>query len=443
MATPGAVEVLVVGGGPAALAIATALAEEGVNIGVLSAASLSTPWTNTYGIWGEEVDALGLAHLLSHRWSHTVSYFGTGSDQAEAKANQPTNHGRDYGLFDKQKLQQHWLAQLKGANVSCWIDHANGISHGPQTSAVHRAGGGELEARLVIDATGHKPAFVKSTPQQRRPESPVAGQAAYGVVGRFSRPPIETDQFVFMDYRSHHLSDQQRQEPPSFLYAMHLGGDDYFVEETSLALAPALPFEVLKQRLEQRLMRRGSTLTDVIHEEYCLFPMNPALPDLHQRVVGFGGSAGMVHPASGYMVGSVLRRAPELAKTISDLLQQNSLAGEELAQQTWQALWPPDRRLKREFFRFGLNKLMGFDEQRLRHHFHTFFTLPDHDWYGFLTNTLTPAELTMAMVRLFALAPWDVRAGLLFPAQAAPGLPVPLPSMPLPCPIDQQTNGRG
>ena len=272
-----------------------------------------------------------------------------------------------------------------------------------------------LTARLVIDATGHQPVFVQS-----RQPSPVAGQAAYGVVGRFSTPPISPGQFVFMDYRCDHLSEAQRQEPPTFLYAMDLGDDVYFVEETSLALAPAVPFAVLKQRLQQRLSHRGVELIETRHEEFCLFPMDPPLPDRNQRVLGFGGSAGMVHPASGFMVGSLLRRGPGLAEAIATALTDSDCDGDTVAAVGWQSLWPREMLLKRAFYRFGLGKLMGFDEARLRHHFQAFFQLPDPLWYGFLTNTLSLSDLTIAMGRLFGLASWDVRAGLLLPAQPAP-----------------------
>ncbi|MFM7236107.1 MAG: lycopene cyclase, partial [Cyanobium sp.] len=61
----------------------------------------------------------------------------------------------------------------------------------------------------------------------------------------------------------------------------------------------------------------------------------------------------------------------------------------------------------------GLEKLMRFDEARLRHHFHTFFHLPGEQWTGFLTNTLAPPQLLAAMVRLYTQAPWDVRWGLM------------------------------
>ena len=56
---------------------------------------------------------------------------------------------------------------------------------------------------------------------------------------------------------------------------------------------------------------------------------------------------------------------------------------------------------------------MRFEEGRLRHHFATFFALPAEQWYGFLSNTLTPPELLAAMVGLYRRAPWDVRWGLM------------------------------
>ena len=414
------VDVLVIGGGPAALSIAAALGSEDLQVALLSADGMPTNWANTYGIWGEEVDDLGLGHLLAHRWQNTISRFGPGDDDPEAEANRAVLHGRDYGLFDRQRLQQHWLDICTRHGVRLQTGEATAISHDRFSSTVTTAAGDAIQARLVVDASGHRPAFVRQSSSTN-----VAGQAAYGVVARFERPPIDAGQFVFMDYRCHHLSEEQRREPPTFLYAMHLGEDRYFVEETSLALAPAVPFPVLQQRLALRLERQGAAMAAVEHEEFCLFPMNPPLPLLNQRVVGFGGAAGMVHPASGFMIGSLLRRGPQLARTIARALAQgrngsDGICGSELARQAWEALWPVEERFKRAFYRFGLQKLMGFDQVQLRHHFEAFFQLPPHDWYGFLTNSLSLSELAAAMARLFTMAPWDVRTGLLLPARPAP-----------------------
>ena len=415
------VDVLVIGGGPAALAMAAALGAERLEVVVLSPNDPSDPWANTYGIWAEEVDALGLAHLLGHRWSHSVSFFGAGESEADGAANAPTVLGRDYGLFDKHKLQAHWLQLCQQAGVIFQRGTASGIGYvdGDGLPVTAHTPGSlcrvcgpenlELTARLVVDASGHQPVFVT-----RADEGPVAGQAAYGLVGRFSAAPVEPGEFVLMDFRCDHLTPAERLAPPTFLYAMDLGDGLFFVEETSLALAPPVPVADLRQRLERRLAHRGVALLELHHEEFCLFPMNLPLPHLDQPVLAFGGAAAMVHPASGYLVGALLRRAGGLARAIAaelTALEPTSVA--TLAAAGWQALWPAEMRRKHALYAFGLEKLMRFREDQLRHFFTTFFSLPSPIWYGFLTNTLPLPELLWAMVRLFLLAPWDVRWGLM------------------------------
>ena len=394
------------GGGPAALCIASELNQLGVVVAGLAPDPVDDPWPNTYGIWADELKAVGLEQLLEHRWSDTVSYFGEGGSTAQ---NQATHHGIDYGLFDRAALQRHWLDRADG--VVWHQDSANRVEVNGSTTSVSCTAGTTLQARLVIDASGSR------TPHIRRPDQgPVAGQAAYGVVGRFSKPPIEPGRFVLMDYRCDHLSKEQRNEPPTFLYAMDLGDGVFFVEETSLALAPGVPFDVLKQRLQQRLDQRGVEITEVIHEEFCLFPMNLPLPDRSQPVLAFGGAASMVHPASGYMVGSLLRRGPDLAKALAEALANPSLGSAALAHRGWKALWPLELVLRHQLYQFGLGRLMGFNESLLRTHFATFFALPREEWFGFLTNTLPLPRLMGVMLRLFALSPWELRRGLVLGA---------------------------
>ncbi|WP_411871342.1 lycopene beta cyclase [Vulcanococcus limneticus] len=409
-----AVDVLVIGSGPAALAIAAALVEQGLMVEALASVDPEVPWANTYGIWGPEVDALGLEALLGHRWSHTCSYFGADpqSPATEHGTGQrgAVSHGIDYGLFDKTKLQHHWLEQCRGGGLRWHRGLATAIRHEALQSTVTTQEGQELSARLVVDASGHQPVFV-----QRPDDGPVAGQAAYGVVGTFSAPPVQPGQFVLMDYRCDHLTPQERRESPTFLYAMDLGGGVFFVEETSLALAPPVPYDTLKDRLLRRLAHRGVQVLEIQHEEFCLFPMNLPLPDLGQQVVGFGGAASMVHPASGYMVGALLRRAPVLAAAIASGLRTPGLDSANLARRAWAALWPLELRRKHALYRFGLDKLMRFPEAQLRAFFANFFAMPPAQWYGFLTNTLPLPQLIAAMLRLFATAPWSVRWGLLEP----------------------------
>ncbi|MDM7936443.1 MAG: lycopene cyclase family protein [Cyanobium sp. CZS 48M] len=391
-----AVDVLVLGAGPAGLAIASELVPLGLRVMGLSADDPTSPWPNTYGIWAAELDQLHLSHLLKHRWSNCVSYFGA----------DPVVLSRDYGLFDPGKLQRHWLGRCSGMDWRRGL--AAELNHDAQGSQVTTREGELLRARLVIDTTGHNPVFV-----QRPSLGPVAAQAAYGIVGTFTADPVPPGQFVLMDYRSEHLSPEERQAPPTFLYAMDLGEGRFFVEETSLALAPPVPIEVLQDRLRRRLAHRGVAVLEQEHVERCLFPMNLPLPDLSQRVLGFGGAASLVHPASGYLVGSLLRRAPGLAAAIASGLARPDLDAAEVAELAWAALWTPELVRKHGIYQFGLEKLMRFSEQELRQFFSTFFALPERQWYGFLTNTLSLRELVVAMVRLFAQAPGAVRWGLM------------------------------
>ena len=75
-----------------------------------------------------------------------------------------------------------------------------------------------------------------------------------------------------MDFRPDHLNEEERLSSPSFLYAMDLGNETFFVEETSLASYPALSQEQLKKRLLSRLTNKGIKINEIYHEENYQFP---------------------------------------------------------------------------------------------------------------------------------------------------------------------------
>ena len=344
---------------------------------------------------------------MAHEWEDCVSYFSQGK----------VNHQRAYGLFDKVKLQQHLLQNCERGQMSWHQGLAADVAHQGDRSCVTTKAGEMLNARVVIDTTGHQPIFV-----QRPTAHAIGYQAAFGIVGRFSAPPIEPGQLVLMDYRSDHLSEEEKAlKLPTFLYAMDLGDDVYFVEETSLSARPGVGFDILERRLIQRMRARGVEITERHEVERCLFPMNLPMPDLTQPVVGFGGAASMVHPSTGYMVGALLRRAPGLAEAIASALGRVDTTPAKVSQLAWQALWPRDRLRKYYLYLFGLEKLMRFEEEQIKHHFETFFSLPKSEWSGYLADTLTMPKLLLAMLRLFGKAPNDVRWGLMqFTEQEAP-----------------------
>jgi lycopene beta-cyclase len=391
-------DALVIGAGPAGLSLAASLGQEGLSVKGLTATDAAAPWPNTYGIWVDEVEPLGMTSFLQHRWKDCVVHVNHNT----------LSLNREYGLLHNQKLQTHWLAQSKKHQIQWHQGKAVQIDHDAFGSLVTTDQGQLFKARLVIDASGHNPAFI-----QRPKSDTIAYQTAYGIVGRFSRPPIPPQQMVLMDYRDDHLVPEERTAPPTFLYAMDLGDGVFFVEETSLAHYPAISMNVLEKRLYQRLAHRQVTVTEIHHVERCLFPMNMPMPHFSQPVLGFGGAASMVHPASGYMVGALLRRGPSLAKAIAQKLNSSKSSPPQLAQASWQALWPESRLRKYYLYLFGLENLMDFDGPSLNRFFETFFSLSTPHWAGFLADALSFPELLSAMLTLFGKAPNDVRWGLM------------------------------
>jgi len=320
-------DILILGSGPAALCLASELAKQDLNIKGISTKSPNEKWENTYGIWASELEELGLESLLSHRWCETVSFFGNGNNK---KGNIPTKHNYDYGLINQEAFQNELLKKCKGIE---WLNEtAKDIKQKNKLSEVICFSGLKINARLVIDASGHKSNFIK-----RPVQNEIAQQAEYGIVGKFSSPPVNKDQFVLMDYRNDHLNEEQRKEPPTFLYAMDMGNGKYFLEETSLGLVNPLTMENLKERLEKRLSYRNISITSMQHEELGLFlPMNMPIPDFKQQILGYGGAASMVHPASGYLIGNVLRRAPLVAKAVSEAIKNKNLSTYHIARNGWE-----------------------------------------------------------------------------------------------------------
>ncbi len=391
-------DALIIGSGPAGFAMAAALGEAGLKVSGLTATSPFTDWSNTYGIWCDELEPLGLSDMLSHRWNDCVVYAG--------RREIPLR--RVYGLFDNVKLRDSLRARCERAGMTWHSGSATQIEHHIDHSRVMIDDGAEVLARIVIDASGHMPVFV-----QRPPVSNVAFQAAYGIVGEFSTPPVSANRMVLMDYRSDHLTPSERAEPPTFLYTMDLGGGQYLVEETSLAYAPAVSFEALERRLHRRLEFMGIQVREAHHIERCLFPMNLPLPHLDQLVLGFGGAASMVHPASGYLVGAALKRAPIVAEAIAQALGAEISSTSRTARAGWQTIWPNDRVRKRYLYLFGLENLMRFDDQQTNDFFSAFFQAPFSQWSGYLSDTLSIPEVLQTMLSVFGRATNGVRRELM------------------------------
>ncbi len=396
-------DVVLIGSGPAALLLAVACGRVGLAVDVLGGED--EPWPNNYGVWVDELEAAGLGDFLGARWS-----------DAEVVLDDERRFllGRPYGRVARRRLRAHLLEESERLGVRVRWVRAVGVEHAADRSWVTDAAGARHEARLVVDASGAQACLL------RRAGAPTAWQAAYGVIGTMPGHPWSGDVATFMDWRPAD-GDAVVDGPPSFLYAMPLSGNRVLVEETSLVRAPAVPFALLRDRLRRRLAGRGLRLDNVEHTELCLIPMDTPLPELGQRVVGFGAAAGLIHPATGYQLGRALRAAPALAARLEADLGAG-LAPAVVARRAWQLLWPTSLRATRELLLYGSRVVQGLDHADTVAFFDAFFRVPRGVQEGYLAGDrglwATAAAMTAVLRRCPArLRGAVVRGGVRLPSR--------------------------
>ncbi|MFZ1866461.1 MAG: lycopene cyclase family protein [Polyangiales bacterium] len=387
-------DIAVLGSGPAALSVAAAASLRGASV-VLAAPEPRAAWKPNYCLWVDEIpDAL--LPLAGHTWNE--AFVATRLGQRVLS--------RPYAKLDNGALQSFYWEQLERGSARVVSEPATALERREGETRVRTASGTE-RARVVIDASGAGTRFVRRVHQR-----PPAYQTAYGLLLEAPGHGFDPDQMVMMDFRP---ASNETLDPPTFLYVLPLGEDRLFIEETSLARRPALSMDFLRARLRTRLDSLGLQRHERLGEERCSIPLGLGLPAPGQQVVPFGAAAAMMHPASGYHVFHVLKKAQTVADVIIDALDQGRVDDAVSAGNA--AVWPRSHRMLWELYQFGLETLVGMSTKEISRFFETFFGLPQPAWSGYLGATLGPAELGSAMRRLFFGLPvpvqWHlVRTGL-------------------------------
>jgi lycopene cyclase-like protein len=392
----------VLGSGPAALCIAAACARRGAAL-ALVAPEPESPWQPNYCLWADELPP-SLQVLTEQLWPEASVATPWGSRTLE----------RPYVKLDTPRLQAFLWDALRASGARVSAARAIRLEHRDGETRIHTEDGSIERARVVIDASGVHSPFI-----ERAHHRPPAFQTAYGLMLRAPDHGFDLRRMVLMDFRP---ASGAASNTPSFLYVLPLGDGRLFVEETSLARRPAMPFDALRERLETRLRSLGLDRCERIAEERCSIPMGIGLPVPGQPLVPFGTAGAMVHPASGYLIGHVLRKADPVAESI---LKGLASCGAAAAVASGNAtLWPRAQRAVWELYAFGLETLVGMTATEMARFFDSFFRLPQEAWSGFLSGTLSPAALGTAMTRVFGDLPVSVRWHLLRAGLSAGAAPL-------------------
>ena len=308
---------------------------------------------------------------------------------------------RPYARFDSAALRARMRERCAASEVRLERGSALSVAHDRAGSVVTDARGRPHAASVVIDATGRGVLL-------RRRGAPSHWQTAWGVLAEvdgWSGPPRWMD-FAPVDAAG----------PPTFLYALPMPDGRVFLEETALVRSPRVPRSILEPRLHRRLAAMGLRLRAVHEAEDCAIPMDTPLPSLRQRVVGFGAAAGMIHPATGYLLARALRTAPSVAEALRDGLASGPDAA---ARGAWRAIWPGARIRTRRLHVLGARMLAKLDAVDTRRFFGAFFSLPASVRDAWLDDTLPIGALAAGMVDLFRRVPAGVRWRLVAGSLAA------------------------
>ncbi len=387
----GRMDVLVVGGGPAGVALAGACGRLGLTTGLVDPAP-ERPWTATYGMWSDELPVDLPASVVAAR--------------AAGRVIAVTEHqlGWEYAVLDVPALQAHLADGLTGVQR-----HAGRAVGSPEAGVVALADGSHLRASVVVDAGGGARPLHPAAPGGTS-----AAQTAYGLIldEDAAAPLVAPGDALFMDWRADHGEAGW----PTFLYAIPLGGGQVLVEETSLARRPGLPISVLRRRLHARLAHHGVQPPKDARSEKVSFRVD------HRRyrrpgVLGFGAAAPLIHPATGFSVATSLRLAPQVAAALAAHLPDHPDGALAAAQQV---VWPLDARVVHRVRRIGLESLLRMPPADVSGFFERFFALPDSNRWTYLTARDDVRGIAAAMNALFWTSGGRLRRHLVMSAFVPP-----------------------
>ncbi|MFT6289828.1 MAG: lycopene beta-cyclase [Ilumatobacter sp.] len=381
MAVQVSADVVVVGDGVAGTALAWSLQRRGVDV-VLVGPDLV--WSATYTTWADDIDEvaeLGALDIWLHRF-----------DRIAVDVGKRRVLERPYGIIDNDRLRAAIRADVR--HVRAAITSLD-----------------DVEGRIIVDATGWPSKLAEHRSIDEIQARRGSWQTAFGVVlpaapdGRLCEPTM-------MDWSQPVGVVDDPVGLPTFGYSLPVS-DGWLVEETVLA-GPAINPADLEKRLAARLSMPVEQLRELaLRTESVRIPMGapmPARQNLSGRcAIRYGAAAGMIHPATGYSVGTSLICAGRVADEIVVQLGQGSPDQQSLAS----AVWPTSLRRTRRLHEYGLDVVLKMDAPALAGFFAAFFELDRSVWPAYLRVHTPPVKLARVMLAMFVRSPWSLRRQLL------------------------------
>lgn len=407
-------DVLVVGGGPAGLFLASELAERGLRTTVV-ASRLGETWDRSYGAFAKDLSTTEVDGAVKRSFARPL---------VQVSSRPPLALSEVYLRFDTGALQASLFERAERAGVEFLSGTVDGVEINSQQDSVTclarlAPGPGEshhedrprrLSARLIVNASGGA-----LRGQGEHAVRPVGYQSAYGEWIEVPGHEFAAQEMTLMDYRPSGTEPESREGPASFLYALPETGEargpgTIFVQETVLVSEAPVPMSLLRDRLGRRLASLGLLRERTLGTERCVIPLGGALPDPSARILPFGAAAGFVHPATGYQLATAFRLAPSVAEVVAEGLSRGK---DDVVSSAILHMWPENRRRAYRFYELGALTLATLDGETMESFIGDFFSLRGGRWQRFMSGSMDAAEIAETMWRIFAHARGNLRAKLL------------------------------
>ncbi|KAF2297564.1 hypothetical protein GH714_038718 [Hevea brasiliensis] len=172
-------DLVVIGCGPAGLALAAESAKLGLSVGLISP---DLPFTNNYGVWEDEFKDLGLEGCIEHVWRDTIVYLDD---------DDPVLIGSAYGRVSGHLFHQELLRRCVESGV--WYLRITEAADGHSLVACEP----DMLATVASGAaSGKLLQFEVGGPR-------VSVQTAYDVEAEVENNPYDPSLMALMDYRDY------------------------------------------------------------------------------------------------------------------------------------------------------------------------------------------------------------------------------------------------
>jgi digeranylgeranylglycerophospholipid reductase len=343
------VDVLVVGGGPAGLAVAERAARAGRTLVIHQDAEIGCPVRTSGGSWKAHLVALG----IPSRFYREIDRLTIAAPGRRLEV----SFGEDRPVvLDVTATYQYLanLAEVAGAGVECAATFLRIVDEGGSLRCTVRQEGVEhqFSARYVVDASGHHRAVLRQTGRGHRPE-----RFGVGVEAEFENAGTEPTRAVLF------VGAEFCPAGYGWIFPTRTGsvrvGIGIIRPDTDLSAGDLLNAFLSSPYADGLGLRVGA----LIEKHFGVIPSDGAAPGfLHGRIISVGDAAGQALPLVGEGIRYSVEAGREAGEAIAAALRDPS--GAEECLRSYQSWWDDKYRERFTLAQRSNEKMGRFSDHR-------------------------------------------------------------------------------